>query len=317
MARSIVTYFIGVQPNSAWRNANHRSDSPAVVTTLWDALLLVDAERRASTYTDAEHDLVRAKARAATERVKAARDLTAPSQARVVAELLYQAVELRLEAAAIHRDAADVEKLRRAALRELPARAELDALDQETLDEVIASLRAAERRLRAEAEPRTLTNIRATRYGRVGAVIALAAYFIASAIVRATAPPNIALHRAVSVSGGAGDPRELVDGVRETMKPVHLTGSPPTVDIDLAGVYAIDSVRITNREDAHLDSAIPVTVLLSEHEGEWQEIEIHRIHFRTLTVHCGKRHARRVRVRVGTHDTALNEIEVFGRFVSR
>ncbi|HEY2366054.1 MAG TPA: discoidin domain-containing protein [Polyangiaceae bacterium] len=274
-----------------------------------EALLLRDAERRALSYGD-DGDRVRALAAAAAARVAATKRLTAPAMDPVVASLLRDAIALRLRAAeAAHTDVPPLPERVRATLDD---RDGFDGADAGELRESIDALKRAEREVRV-VESRTPENIRATRFGRVAAVAIAVAWAIWGIGRSISSPPNVAFHKTVIVDGLTAPGFEaLVDGETDTLKPVVLHASDVT--IDLAGPYAIRSVRLYNRQDRSFDSSLPLDLETSIDGTTWTTHVRRRDHFSIWNENLGGTVARYVRLRSETHVIALNEIEVFGRF---
>jgi hypothetical protein len=282
-----------------------------------EKVLLEEAERRASAHAPEEAQRIQWLSRCAGLRVKAARDLTAPSMLPVAAKLLCDAVRFRAEAWALEHGKPESD-----VLGELPLDvrdhdvAEIDAMAPAELDRLVLELRRVERRLRRDTEARSVAHIRATRFGRVGAAVVLGVYLTTSLVANALAAPNIAL-RHHAVANGTFEVPMLVDGDRDKHKPVHIPGPTPSVEIDLNGVYALSSVRLTNRDDEHFDMSLPIRIETAERPGAWQELALQRIHFRTAVIDGNGRRARWVRISSGARELALNQVEVFGRFAGR
>jgi hypothetical protein len=278
--------------------------------------LLRDAEKRARAYTLEQRAEIVTLSAAATARVRAARELETPALSGVAASLYRQAVVLRLRAAAIAGVAARPGEV------VAPFVESTDDLlfDRMSPDERVRArdaLRVAERELRGAVEPRSLAYLRGARFGRVGALVSLILYGAGVWIAHAFAPPNVALHRALAISGdvaGRTPASALVDDVVDSTTPVRIVGTPPAVEIDLAGAYRISSVAIANREDEHFDACLPLVVETSTDHVTWAVLKTQERHFTKLTIDARGTIARWVRVKGGGAELGLNEIQVFGRY---
>ena len=274
---------------------------------LVEAVLLNDAERRVNGYDAVQAERIRLLSAAASARVAASRKLGAPSLDPVVAKLLADAVALRREAARVA-GVADTEESANTDL------AYYDALPRRELLDVIESLRRAEKAGRDAVEHRSVAYIRGARFGRTAALAVIAAWLIVTLVSWWRAPPNVAGRRSLVIQGVAHTPEQFVDGVRETLTPAWIVGDAPSVAIDLAGPYAIDSVRMYNREDGSYDTSLPIDLETSLDGVKWKLQERRRDHFTVWKVPLHGERARYVRVRSETRQLALNEIEVYGRF---
>jgi hypothetical protein len=305
------------------------------------------AESTIRSYGPAQHSLVREHAEAARRRLAAGRRVT---QAVSAAALLREAVTHYLFAAAIAHDAgaasnlAGLELALVAALPVLPpdpARPRADPTDDARARDALASrdplyfdrlsaedaerarwaLDRAAVMVRARVEARSVTNVRATRWGRWAALVLLVGYAIL-AVVRATVlPKNLALNKPVHPSSRKHNPpdgRELVDGEIGTSFGLHTNVEDnPNVVIDLQDKYWIDSVKVHNRVDGWFDDCLPLVVELSVDGQKWDEIGRREDHFDASppwTVNGRGKPASFVRVRVDRHSyLALSEIEVYGK----
>jgi hypothetical protein len=176
--------------------------------------------------------------------------------------------------------------------------------------------------LRSRLEPRSLTNVRATRWGRLAALVIFGAYVVIAGLHSAIAPKNVALGKPVhasSIRGGRSpDGHELVDGEIGTSYALATnTEESPNVVIDLVDTFRIQSVKIYNRVDAAFDDCLPLVLELSTDGLKYVEVARRDQHFSAdppWTVPGGGRLARYVRLRVARHGyLALSEVEVFGK----
>ena len=279
---------------------------------VWGKLLLGDAEQRATSYSAADANRIRSLSRSANLRVRAARDLTAPAMQPIVVGLYRDAIRFRLLAFRIGRSQSPGPCVDEAIVQDPTADA-VERMSPDECEELTRSLIKLEQRLRSETEPRDVVAIRATRYGRLAAVIVLILYGLGRVIAHAMGPPNVALHRHVTTSEGT-EVAALVDGDGDKKRPVHTSGA---FIIDLGGVYSISSVRLTNRTDAHLDASLPLRVDVAEREGAWQELAIQRMHFRKVEIDGQRRRAQYVRVSTKAQELDLNQVEVLGWYAGR
>jgi hypothetical protein len=175
--------------------------------------------------------------------------------------------------------------------------------------------------LRRQVEPRSLTNVRATRWGRVTALILFAGYTIFAGIHAVVAPKNLALGKPVhasSIRGRSPDGHELVDGEIGTSYGLATNSEDsPNVVIDLAGMFRIESVKVYNRVDEAFDDCLPLVVELSTDGVKYTELARRDQHFGAdppWTVQGNRQLARYVRLRVARKSyLALSEVEVYGR----
>jgi hypothetical protein len=305
------------------------------------------AERTVRAYLPEQRVRVRAHFDAADGRVRAARRL---GEASVASVLLRDAVTHYLfatqwarSAAPADGDAATPERLSRhlPTLAPDPLRPDASPSDDERVRGALAAtdplffdrlapVEAALTRtaldrsatvLRSRLEPRSLTNVRATRWGRLAALVLFVAYVAIAGIHSAVAPKNVALGKPVhasSIKGRSPDGHELVDGEVGTSYGLATnTDDSPNVVIDLVDTFRIQSVNVYNRVDGAYDDCLPLVLELSSDGANYVEVARRDQHFGAdppWTIRGGGRLARYVRLRVARRGyLALSEVEVFGK----
>jgi hypothetical protein len=313
---------------------------------MYEFFSLSRAERTARAYTPMQHGRVRAFLDAAERRSSAARRILSPIAS---AALLREAITCCLHAAEVARDGAIDDDALRArdlakAMPELPpdparplavpaddarVRAALaahdplyfDRLSPEDAARTHAALQRASSMLRACAEPRSVANIRGTRWGRALAVVFVVAYAAVSAVRFAVSPTNVALHKPVIPSSMLLTPshgQTIVDGEIGWSYGIQTkVEDSPNVVVDLIDTYRIDRVQVHNRLDGWFDECLPLVVELSTDGRNFHEIGRRERHFDAdppWVVEAHGEAGRYVRVRVARRGyLALSEVEVFGR----
>lgn len=316
-----------------------------MTTRLLEFFSLTSAERAVRMYTPAQHERVRSYRDAADRRFLSARRIT---QSVPAALLLRDASACYLRAAATARGEGDGDAMTAADLvaampelapdparpRETPTddartRAALAATDPLYFDrlspEDAARARMALDRtasmLRAHIEARSITSIRATRWGRALAVLVVSTYAAVLGIRAAVLPKNVALHKPVTPSSVAVTPshgQSIVDGDLGFSYGIH-TGpeESPNVVIDLIDTYRVENVKVHNRLDGWYDGCLPLVVELSTDGRHFKEIGRREEHFDAdppWVVQAHGEPARYVRVRILRRGAlALSEVEVFGK----
>ncbi len=314
-----------------------------VIDPVREFFALGEAERAIRAYLPAQRIRVRQHFDAAERRFLAARSLAADLPAAV---LLREGVTQYLAAAALARDPdADPAALDLAAhlppIPLDPARPDAEATDDARVRAIVsaadplyfdrlapadlerdrAALERAGSLLRRRIEARSLTGVKWTRWGRVGA-LALAGICALFGVVRvALEPTDIAKGKPVSYTslvGNLADGRGLVDGVIGTGYGIHtLTEESPHVVIDLLAPYRITGIRVHNRADGWYDECLPLLVELSTDGRTYSELGKRETHFDAdppWDVDGHMEPARYVRLRVPRRGyIALSEVEVFGK----
>jgi hypothetical protein len=314
----------------------------SLVDPIREFFTLRRAEGAVRAYAPAQHALVTVHAEASRQRLAAGRRVT---QAVPAAVLLREALRHALFATACARDpATDTGALDlAAAMPPLPpdparptadpsddarARAALasrdplyfDRLSPEDAERTRFALERATDGVRRGVEVRSLTNLRAARWGRIAGVFLLLGY-ASFAVVRARVmPKDIALGKPVHPSSRKHNPpdgHELVDGEIGTSFGIHTnTEDNANVVIDLLGRYWIGSVKVHNRVDGWFDDCLPLVVELSDDGTHWDEIGRRTEHFDAnppWVVNGRGKPAHFVRIRVDRKSyIALSEVEVYG-----
>ena len=121
-----------------------------------------------------------------------------------------------------------------------------------------------------EDEARRVSEARRVRRMRLaGGALALGLFIwlIITGIARLTAPPNLALHKPVTVptplAGAKIDPDGLVDGKFRDLGFHSGLGKPQQVTIDLGQVHRISQVVVHNRTDCCQERAVPLSIEVS------------------------------------------------------
>jgi hypothetical protein len=198
----------------------------------------------------------------------------------------------------------------------------LDRLPQEEATERVRRVRLLVGWLRDLNEPRTLREIKTTRWIRVVAltlsVLGLLVWGT-SVIFKAH---DIALHKPVTASSvhpnATSIPGGLVDGVTSGSYGIHTNKEEsPWVMVDLLEVFRLDKVKIYNRGDGWFDDALPMTLEFSENGTDFVEVDKRTQSFGTWmpwTFDAKQKKARFIRVR-GNRGTfvSLNELEAYGK----
>jgi hypothetical protein len=317
----------------------------ALANPVWEAITLRRAERTALSYSTAQRERVCSHFEAGEQRWRAGRrlDSTVPAAA-----LLRDAVVHYLTAIEAARDPdADEDAI---AARDLastlptlpadPARPRADPSDDARVRAAVASqdslvfdrmsqedaerarwaLDRAATMLRRRIEPRSVVNVRATRWGRVAAAAILVTWAALATVKAKLAPVNIALGKPVHASSHGFTPPDeqtITDGKIGTAYGVHTeTEDSPSATVDLDDVFLIDRVDVYNRVDGWFDGCLPLVVELSEDGHSFTEIGRRENHFGTdppWHVSGRRQPARYVRVRVARKSAlVLSEVAVYG-----
>ena len=196
-----------------------------------------------------------------------------------------------------------------------------DGLSSEDAARARAALDRAASMVRKKVEARSITNLRATRWGRALAVALVVAYGAIAAIRAAVLPKNVALHKPVipsSVKFVPSDGQTITDGEVGLTFGVHTEDeASASVTIDLLGNYRISSVKVHNRRDGWWDFCLPLALELSSDGKNYHEIARRDQHFDAdppWEVKVSGEVARYVRVREPHRgELVLSEVEVFGK----
>lgn len=317
-----------------------------------DALWLWGPEQRVRAYVPAQADQVRACHRAATERLRAARDLRDARAVPAAAAICREAGRLAAATLLVSRQAgidvsdmepavtwehlevllaADGELAKRAskisplleeARRIVTGRDPLE-FDRLTQPVALARLDALDRVasfLLSEVEPRTLTHLRVMRVSRVAILVLYILGVLAFVVSVALRPVNIARGKPVSASAywpGSAPADALVNGDYETpWGSATGRGKNGWFTVDLLLPYKVRSVEVVNRSDHFAHDTPPLLVELSDDGLKFQEVtrftEPGSPGSRWVWKGYG-RVTRYVRIRRPDRNFAISEIEVFGR----
>jgi hypothetical protein len=184
-----------------------------------------------------------------------------------------------------------------------------------------ATVEAAMKWLFGLVEARTVAEIRASRFLRVGIAGAAVVALLAWSVMRLARPANLALGRPVTISGRApqsvapADNSGVVNGDIEPNYGVHTTFGNAWVMVDLQSPRRLSEARIHNRADGWFGEGLPMTLQVSEDGKTFADVERRTEVFGSAdpwVVQLGGRRARFVRVSSPKY-IALTEIEVLGR----
>jgi len=317
--------------------------------------LLEQAEAAVRSWSPRQREIVETHVRAAKRRLRMVSVFAGPETAVPAATVLREAIGLLVRALVVARapgagDATLAEIETASAFEDLcrndataPADWEkalsflratdpllVDAMPPDEADLLTATLQRCARWLRSRVEMRTETNLRALRWGRAAALVVAACYVVYHLVAALLAPPNIALHKPVTLSTrypGGPDGEALVDGVTSADRApgmadaniVHTERGRSWALIDLGGVHALRQIRIYNRADGYFDEGLPYELELSNDGRTFESISERSTHFgssrffdRPWVVDVRGQRARYVRV-LSNHYLALSEVQVFGR----
>jgi hypothetical protein len=197
----------------------------------------------------------------------------------------------------------------------------IDRLDLGARERLRTALDRAASALRKGVEARSLTHLRALRWGRLAAAMLVFSYVGWLGVRHRVMPVNIALGKPVRVSSYKQTPpdgHELVDGRPGFTFAVETNVEPsPSVVVDLLGEHAIERIVIHNRADGWWDDCLPLVVELSRDDKTYTELARRDAHFGLDTppwvVQASGRMARFVRLRVARRSyLALGRVEIFG-----
>ncbi len=315
----------------------------AILAPVWEFFLLQVPERTVARYTPEQHRRVTELRAAGRERLAAGRRATSQLAACL---LLREAVATFARARSVARDAAiddaslalidgslDVPELRPDVLDGSTGDADrvrealrtrdplyVDRLDLGARERLRKALDRAASALRKGVEARSLTYLRAQRWGRVAAVVLVVLYAGWLGIRHRVMPVNIALGKPVRVSSYKQKPpdgHELVDGRPGFTFAVETNvEESPSVVVDLLSEHAIERIVIHNRADGWWDDCLPLVVELSRDDRTYTELARRDAYFGFDTpwvVQAAGRMARFVRIRVARRSyLALGRVEIFG-----
>ena len=197
----------------------------------------------------------------------------------------------------------------------------LDRLSPELAQRTRLALERAGLCLCREVDPRSVTNVRAARWGRVGAFALICLYAIGRVLATTLLPANVARDKPVhlsSVVANSPDGHELVDGDTTGTYGVQTnTEESPQAIIDLLHTHEISTVKVYNRGDGWFDDCLPLVVEFSVDGEKYSPIARREAHFDQdppWTIDAREQPARYVRIRVDRRSyLALTEVEVFAK----
>ncbi len=268
-----------------------------------EAKVFLFAERVTPEYTTQQRAIVARYYEAAARRLTPAGDLAPPGEHLLPLLLLRGAVDLLVRAvvAATEKDSTEgaiarletIEALGR--LRSAHNRLAND--DTRRIDEALRStdplyfdsLSDADRAglhelligeaawLRGQIDLRSEANRRATRLGRLGAVVLVVGYVAYAALAKACAPQDLALGKPVTASShqpGTPDPSGLVDGKVDGLYGLctEVGGRDPWALIDLLRESNIHEIVVYNRGDRNFDDGLPYSLELSSDGRAFHEV---------------------------------------------
>jgi hypothetical protein len=313
-----------------------------------EALLLLRAERTATSYPTGRAAAMRRLFTGAEARNRAAGELvrTMPVASLPLyrdAALLYMAAACSVRTEAPFDEPLDGERVVRSFLelgRDKPLTAPRDEvadffrfvarpdpswLDRQPRREVqrkLQSLQKMNEWLRGFVEPRSREHIRAERAAKICALLAIVLGFVAWKARVAIRAKDIALEKPVTMSSiypTASFPAGgLTDGFVSDTYGVHTNREAlPWVQIDLGEVFRIDKIDVYNRSDCCFDDGLPMTLLLSENGQEFVTVDSRRQSFTAAspwTYFAQGHRARYIRINgaPGSY-LALGEVEAFGK----
>jgi hypothetical protein len=169
--------------------------------------------------------------------------------------------------------------------------------------------------LTKRVEARTVRRLKVERAARWAGAGLIGLWLLRLLFVTIFAPPNVALHKAVTASShypGTTDPSALTDGVADKYG-VHTTiEANPWVIVDLGGVYNVRTVRVKNRTDGFYDECLPLLVEVAETDDAYVQVGERTTRFDTWDVDVGGKPVSKVRLRLPRQGyLALGEVEVF------
>jgi hypothetical protein len=181
------------------------------------------------------------------------------------------------------------------------------------------TLAAALRRLRRLIEPRTPSELKGRRYGRLAAVV-FALVLLGYGVFSSLRHPNLALKRPADASSrhpastAPADASGINNGVIEPTYGLETAPGPGWILIDLQDNQKISQVKIFNRRDGAFDAGLPLFLELSPNAINFTVVETRTQPFSSTSPWVWKAppgtRTRFVRVRSNSL-VALTEIEVY------
>lgn len=325
------------------------SSSTPLGTRLRDAFWLEAALREVSARSETQQNALRMHYLAAARRADIAEQLT-DEQSAVASLILYRDALVHFAIAiALARDAAfdargPLSASPFAIIKDLAARglvgkppAELAeaetildassdplAFDTLSVEDVLrkrATVGAATRYLREMIEPRTVREIKVSRFTRSALVAALAVVALAWVGFKLSRPTNIALHKPVTINGRHPDSTAPLDnsgavnGEIEGTYGVHTSLGGGWVTVDLQKVYKLTAIKLYNRADGYFADGLPYILELSQDGQHFTSAAQRALPFSSSSPweqELPGTPARYVRIRSANY-VAFTEIEVFGK----
>lgn len=168
-----------------------------------------------------------------------------------------------------------------------------------------------------EADSRRVHKVLVTRWLKIGVASLVALLALGSLWHKASARPNLALHRPVTVvtphPTWGKEPGKLVDGDLNQMGFHTIEAPNQNVTIDLGGSHRISRVVVYNRTDCCQERAIPLRIEVSEDGKAYKKVAERHEPFPTeWTADFSSVKARYVRLTdLSAQAFHLNEVEVY------
>lgn len=195
----------------------------------------------------------------------------------------------------------------------------LDRLDAEAAQREHAALDRTTRWLQSSIEPRSLSEIKWTRAGRLLAVLGVLVALLVVAALSLFAPDNLAGGKSAQASSrfpGTPEAGGVTNGDIESTFGVHTQKEDKAwVSVDLGEEKSVGTVKVHNRADGFQHEILPLVLELSKNGVDWQAVSSRNTPFTSSDPwvwHGAPSRARHVRVRRLTPGyIALTEIKVF------
>jgi len=170
-----------------------------------------------------------------------------------------------------------------------------------------------------EFEANRIGRVLFLRWARLAGALVVCLGFMLSvygAYTKATAKPNVALHRPVTISSqmpGEGlDHTLVVDGDHSNLGFHTNMEANPWVVVDLGSIKPISEVVVYNRADCCQDRIPPLQILLSDDGSQYKKVAENREIFDVWHAKDLRAKARYVKIQIGaTNFLHLSEIEVY------
>jgi hypothetical protein len=304
------------------------------------------AIQRSDAFAPAQLTSIRVYQKAATERLRAAKDLRGVGRGSSTLALFQQAAHLlalsflaskgqdvapsslsleeafeRLDAILAAEGPAPPAELSAArALLLTPQVLALDLLPPAQADRKTDELQTLVEWLAGLVDVRSQRELKTQRLLRTGLAGVAVVGALVWAGIKIFSPPNLALHRPVtSVASSYGTTASAaVDGDRSTSYGFHsVEDDAPWLSIDLGQRILIDKVKVFGRSDCCFDQSIPLVLEISDDGVTYKEVATRTENFSDYNpwiVPCQKAGARYIRLRVQRRSyLVVNEVEVYGK----